>query len=114
MQQKREEDKDFYSAQDIWLIKKDEAAETQQLLDFVNNRLLNDVKISEPLYMIVVKNLVLFVTLGSVVALVIKARPILLTPYVWILIAWGGYVVCTSGFVYLLLSPMPVFRMDTD
>ena len=64
--------------------------------------------------MIVTKNLVLFVTLGSLVALVIKARPILLQPYLWILIAWGGYIVCTSGFVYLLISPMPVFRMDTD
>lgn len=78
MQQKRDDDKDFFNAQDIWLIKKDDAAETQQLLDFVNNRLLNDVKISEPLYMIVTKNLVLFVTLGSLVALIIKVRPILL------------------------------------
>ena len=42
MKVKRDEG-DFYKLEDIWRIKKDTTFETQQQLDFINKRFINDV-----------------------------------------------------------------------
>ena len=38
----------------------------------------------------------------------------LINPMLWITIAWVGYFVCTSGFIYTILNNMPMFKMEQD
>ena len=111
MVQKRE-DVEFYKSEDIWLVRANEAAETQQILDFANKSFNNDVPIQTPLHVVMLKNLVLFVVLGGLIVLVVKIRVYLIDQYLWLIIAWVSYVICTSGVVYTILNTVPVFRFD--
>lgn len=46
--------------------------------------------------------------------LVVKIRDYLIDQYLWLVIAWTSYVICTSGVVYTILNTVPVFRFDQD
>lgn len=62
MEIKRDEG-DFYRLADLWKIKKEEAYGTQQLLDHINKRFVNDVPVEQPFLTVLYKNLVLFAVL---------------------------------------------------
>ena len=113
MQQKRE-DVEFFKSEDIWLVKANEAAETQQILDFINKRFSNDVPIKFPLQTVLIKNLIMFVVLGALIVVIVKIRDYLIDQYLWLTIAWVSYLICTSGVVYTILNTVPVFRFDQD
>ena len=76
MQVKREGD--FYKTEDLWRIKKDDAFETQQLLDHINKRFVNDVPIKFPLYVIFTKNLALFVVLVVLIRVFVAIQGLLI------------------------------------
>ena len=61
-----------------------------------------------------IKNLIMFVVLGALIVLVVKIRDYLIDQYLWLIISWVGYVICTSGVVYTILNTVPVFRFDQD
>lgn len=67
-----------------------------------------------PFHVILIKNLVLFAVLGALIVLVVKIRDYLIDQYLWLVIAWTSYVICTSGVVYTILNTVPVFRFDQD
>ena len=60
------------------------------------------------------KNIILFVSFGTLIVVFFKIRPMLIDPKVWMAIAFMSYVVCLSGVVYNMIHPMPVFRFDQD
>ena len=59
-----------------------------------------------------IKNLMMFVVLGCLIVLVVKIRDYLIDQYLWLIIAWVSYIICTSGVVYTILNNVPVFRFD--
>jgi len=61
-----------------------------------------------------IKNMIMFVVLGALIVLVVKIRDYLIDQYLWLVISWIGYVICTSGVVYTILNTVPVFRFDQD
>ena len=71
MQIKRD-DGDFYKTEDLWKVKRDDAYETQQLLDHFNKRFQNDVPIKYPLHVVFTKNLVLFATLAVLIRIFVS------------------------------------------
>jgi hypothetical protein len=113
-QTKRETLDGFYKEQDIWLIRRDDAHDTQTLLTFVNKRLDKDVQIKFPFYVILIRNLVLFVVLATMIVVFVKIRPFLIEPWLWYSIACVTYVICLSGVIFTMLHNMPVFRFDQD
>jgi len=113
-QTKRETTEGFYRDQDIWLIKRDDAHDTQTLLNFVNKRLNRDVPIKFPFYVVLLRNLMLFTVLATLIVVFVKIRPFLIEPWLWVSIAWVTYVICLSGVVFTMLHNMPVFRFDQD
>ena len=44
----------------------------------------------------------------------VSIQEYLINPMLWITIAWLGYFVCTSGFIYTILNNMPMFKMEQD
>lgn len=76
MVQKRPEG-DFYGEEDLWKIKSDDAYETQQLLDFVNKRFVNDVPLKMPLHVVFLKNLSLFVVLVVLIRVFVSVQDLL-------------------------------------
>ncbi len=84
------------------------------VLDFVNKRLKHDVTFKMPFTTLLIKNLTIFGILALLIAVVVKARTLLITPTIWWTISILGYIVCTSGFVYCTLHGMPIFRFDQD
>ena len=102
----------FYRTDDLWLVKHDEIHEAQVVLDFVNKRLKHDVAFKMPFITLLIKNLTIFGVLALLIAFVVQARKLLITPSFWWAIACLGYIVCTSGFVYCTLHGMPIFRFD--
>ena len=113
-QVKRDPLADFYGQEDIWLVKKDEAADAQVLLNFINKRLDNNVPLKLPFLVILFKNLILFLGLGTMIILLFKLRPFLIDPRLWLTIAMISYIICLSGVVYNIIHVMPVFRFDQD
>ena len=111
MEIKRDEG-DFYRAQDLWKIRKDEAYGTQQLLEHINKRFVNDVPMEQPLHVVFYKNLILFAVLVVLIRVFLSIQEYLINPVLWITIAWGGYFVCTSGIIYTILNNMPMFKME--
>lgn len=99
----------FYDAPDIWLIKKEEASDSQMLLKFVNNRLGNDLPLKVPFHVVLVNTIVMLVGLIGMVALVFKIRNALIQPSLWFFIAMASYVICLSGVVYSISHQNPFF-----
>lgn len=62
--------------------------------------------------MVVVRNLIMFFLLGSLIVLIFKSRPVLIDPRLWLAIAFLSYIICLSGVVYNLIHSMPVFRFE--
>ena len=56
----------------------------------------------------------LFGVLSGLIVLMVKVKDYLIDQYLWLVIAWLSYVVCTSGVVYTILNTVPVFRFDQD
>ena len=56
----------------------------------------------------------LFGVLTGLIVLIVKIKDYLIDQYLWLVIAWLSYVVCTSGVVYTILNTVPVFRFDQD
>ena len=98
----------------MWLVKANEAAEVQQILDFANKKFGNDVKPQYPFHVVALKNMFLFGVLSGLIVLIVKIKDYLIDQYLWLVIAWLSYVVCTSGVVYTILNTVPVFRFDQD
>ena len=69
------------------------------VLDFVNKRLKHDVTFKMPFTTLLIKNLTIIGILALLIAVVVKARTLLITPTIWWTISILGYIVCTSGFV---------------
>ena len=67
-----------------------------------------------PLINVIMRNAFMFFVLTCLMAVFIKARPMLIEPVVWYMISILGYIVCTSGFIYSELHNMPMFRMERD
>jgi len=76
MQLKREGD--FYKTEDLWKIKKDDTFETQQLLDYINKRFVNDVQIKFPLYVVFTKNLTLFAVIVVLIRVFVAIQDLLI------------------------------------
>ena len=60
------------------------------------------------------KNVFMFTVLAGLIVLIVKIRDYLIDQYLWLVIAWISYVICTSGVVYTILNTVPVFRFDQD
>ena len=60
------------------------------------------------------KNLIMFVVLATLIVVIVKIRDYLIDQYLWLVISWVSYVICTSGVVYTILNTVPVFRFDQD
>lgn len=108
----KRDDGNFYKQEDLWKVKKDDAFETQQLLDHFNKRFVTDVPIKYPLYIVASKNLFLFVVLVVLVRIFVSIQDFLINPKLWFSIAWVGYFLCTSGLCYTILNSMPMFKME--
>lgn len=67
-----------------------------------------------PFHVVVVRNLIMFFILGSLIVLIFKTKPVLIDPRLWLAIAFLSYVICLSGVVYNLIHTMPVFRFEQD
>jgi len=67
-----------------------------------------------PFVTLFLKNVTIFGVLALLIAVVVRARTILINPNVWWSIACIGYIICTSGFVYCTLHGMPIFRFEQD
>ena len=61
-----------------------------------------------------IKNLMMFVILGCLIVVVTRVRDYLIDQFLWLIIAWVSYIICTSGVVYTILNNVPVFRFDQD
>jgi hypothetical protein len=105
---------DFYQQEDIMGFKQEDLHETQFLLDFVNKRFGNDVQLSIPLSTVVIRNLIFFGVLFVALNMLAALREHLINPYLWISIAFVGYIICTSGVVFTMSHGMPIFRFDQD
>jgi len=57
---------------------------------------------------------VLFAVLVVLIRVFVSIQEYLINPFLWITIAWVGYFVCTSGFIYTILNNMPMFKMEQD
>lgn len=95
-------------------MKPDQPADAQIQLDFINKRLGHNVPLKLPFTTVLLKNLIMFAVASLAVILVAQWRTHLLTPMVWFSISIGGYIICTSGFIYSELHNMPMFRFDRD
>jgi hypothetical protein len=113
-EKKRNPEESFYRAEDLWFIKSGDAHDTQVQLDFINKRLSTDVKLKMPFTTLLMKNIILFAILTAAVILLVKCRPALIDPNLWMAIAVFGYIVCTSGIIYSQSHGMPMFRFDKD
>ena len=84
------------------------------MLEHINKRFVNDVPIEQPFTTILMNNLMLFGVLVVLIRVFVSIQEYLINPYLWITIAWFGYFVCTSGFIYTILNNMPMFKMEQD
>jgi uncharacterized protein YybS (DUF2232 family) len=98
----------------VWHIKKDDAHETQIILEFVNKRLNHNVKIRLPLVTVLLKNILLFSVLSLILAGIVKLRPLLIDQVLWLAISIILFVLCTSGFVYCSSHNSPIFKFQQD
>jgi hypothetical protein len=72
------------------------------------------VPVSLPLQTIIIKNLILFTVVGILINVFIKIREHLINQKLWIFIALSSYFVCTSGVVYTMINPVPMFKFEPD
>jgi len=56
----------------------------------------------------------MFFVLTALIIFIVKIKDYLIDQYLWLVIAWLSYVICTSGVVYTILNTVPVFRFDQD
>ena len=70
--------------------------------------------VSLPLQTIIIKNLILFTVVGILINVFIKIREHLINQKLWIFIALSSYFVCTSGVVYTMINPVPMFKFEPD
>jgi len=56
----------------------------------------------------------MFFVLTGLIIFIVKIKDYLIDQYLWLVIAWLSYVICTSGVVYTILNTVPVFRFDQD
>jgi len=66
------------------------------------------------LHVVFWNNFVLFAVLVVLIRVFVSIQEYLINPFLWITIAWVGYFVCTSGFIYTILNNMPMFKMEQD
>jgi oligosaccharyltransferase complex subunit gamma len=104
----------FFKTENLWLIKKEEIFDAHKQLEFVNNQLGSDIELSLPLYVVLVKNAILFTILAALILVVVKIRPFLINQNVWFGISIVSFAICIQGFVYNLLNNAPVFRFEQD
>lgn len=104
----------FYDTPDVWLIKRDEASDSQMLIKFVNNRLGNDLPIKVPLYKIVINTLLMLVCLVGLITMVFQMRPALVQPALWFVISLLSYGICLSGIIYSLSHNNPFFQFSQN
>lgn len=104
----------FYDSPDIWLIKKDEASDSQMLLKFLNNRLGNDIPLKIPFYVTFINTIMMLCILVGLVVLVFKIRNVLIEPSLWFLISLLSYGVCLSGIVYSVSHNNPFFQFSQN
>jgi len=60
------------------------------------------------------KNLFLFAVVGTLITIFVKIREQLINQGLWIMIAISSYFICTSGVVYTMINPVPMFRFEPD
>jgi len=67
-----------------------------------------------PFYIVLVRNVILFLAIFLSIPLVFEIRPYLIKPELWLFIAISSYFICLSGIVYNIIHNYPVFRFDQD
>ena len=63
---------------------------------------------------ILMKNVILFSIVGTLITVFVKIRDNLINQKLWVAIALVGYFICTSGVVYTMINPVPMFRFEPD
>ena len=104
----------FFKSENKWLIGAQEINDAQKQIDFINNSLRTDVKISFTFMSIMIKNLIGLVIIALFYKLIEYLYDFLLLQWVWFSISIIVFVVCTGGLVYSMINDTPLFKFERN
>jgi len=104
----------FFKEENKWKIDTQEIYDAQKQIDFVNNSLRTDVKISYTFASIMIKNFLGLCIIFFFYQLVQHLYKTLLKQWVWFGIAITVFIVCTGGLVYSMINDTPLFKFKRD
>jgi len=104
----------FYKEENKWKIETTDVYDAQRQIEFINNSLRTDVKISHTFAAIMFKNFFALFIIFIFYEIVKYAYATLLKQWVWFGIAITVFVVCTGGLIYSMSNDMPLFKFKRN
>ena len=104
----------FYKAENKWLIGAQEINDAQKQIDFINNSLRTDVKISYTFTSIMIKNVLGMIAIIFFYKFIEYCYEVLLLQMVWFIISIVVFVVCTGGLIYSMINDTPLFKFERN
>jgi hypothetical protein len=113
-QQKRDPEKAFYQEEDKWYVRPDQVYEAETIIEFMNKRLVSQVKLQLPFQTILYRNAIFFAIVLGALLLVKRSYSILIKPWTWYILSMTVFFICTGGVVHTVIHQTPWFKFGMN